>query len=71
MMDIRYFHLYNRLVRRNQAEALSCPHCENAYVLAADDDDSPVLRCYTCESTIEPGLNMYERVVSKVSEYFK
>ena len=69
-MEIRNFHLYNRLVERGHVKALVCPHCDHAYTLRATEDAEPVLQCFWCNSLVQPGLNLYNDVVAVVKEHF-
>lgn len=69
-MEITIFHLYNRLVRRNMAKPLTCHTCDNAYALRATEDGEPVLQCFGCNSMLQPGLDMYDDIVSVVKEHF-
>lgn len=69
-MDFQIFHLYNRLVRRDMAEALACPTCEEVYVLR-EKEDKPVLQCFGCQSLVEPGLTMWNEIQAVVKEHFE
>lgn len=69
-MDIHYFHMYNRLVRRGFVKPLTCSYCEQPYTLRATHDAEPVLQCFTCNSLVQPGLNMYNDVKAVVKEHF-
>lgn len=69
-MEIRNFHLYNRLVARGFVKPLTCDHCDNPYTLRATETNEPVLQCNWCNSLVQPGLNLYNRVVAVVKEHF-
>ena len=69
-LEFKYFHLYNRLVRRQLVKPLACRHCDNPFTLRADENDQPVLRCYFCSTTVLPGLDLYRQVRAVVKEHF-
>ena len=68
-MDIKNFHLYNRLVRRELVEPLKC-ECGFEYTVRADEEGSPLLQCFGCNSLTTPGVRMYDRVVAIVKEFY-
>lgn len=69
-MDIRYFHKYRRMVRRGFAEPLTCEDCENEFALRVDDENEPVLECFTCEKVVKPGLRVYDEIKRVVKGHF-
>lgn len=69
-MNIAEFHKYNRLARRGFVDSLACPSCEFEYVLRATEDGDPVLQCFSCGSLVQPGLGMYDRIVTINKEFY-
>ena len=69
-MDFQTYHKYRRLVRRGLAPALCCATCEFELVLGIGPKDEPVLKCYTCNSTITPGKDTNDKVRAIVTEHF-
>lgn len=69
-MDFQTFHKYNRLVRRGMVKPLTCPVCDEKYILRVSEDDDPVLQCLACNSLTQPGLNMWDKVRAVVKEHF-
>lgn len=67
-MDIRYFHKYNKLVRRGLTKPLT-HRCGEEYTLRATEDGDPVLQCLNCQSLIQPGLNIYDQIRAVVKEH--
>ena len=70
-MEIQTFHKYNRLVARGLTKPLACSHCGTEYILRATEDGDPVLWCIGCPATVQPGLAMYENILSVVKEHMK
>lgn len=71
-MEFKPFHDYNKMVRRNAAEPLKCPECKTEYTLRmAAFTEEPYLQCYGCNSSIKPGLRLYNDIVKITNEYFK
>lgn len=60
-------HGYRRLVRDNVAYELSCPEDNAVYAVKMDKDGEPVLHCFTCSSTVTPGLSLWGRLEAAVS----
>jgi hypothetical protein len=69
-MEIQTFHRYNRLVRRGLTRPLLCPHCEQEYTLRATEDAEPVLQCFNCDSWVQPGLGLYDKIKAVVKEHY-
>ena len=67
-MDIRYFHKYNKLVRRSMTKPLT-HHCGMEYALRATEDGEPVLQCFNCDTLVQPGLALYDQVRGVVREH--
>jgi hypothetical protein len=70
-MDFQLFHKYNKLVRRNLVEPLTCNHCDTEYVIQIGAFDEPVLRCLPCATIVYPGIRAYEEMKAVVNHYFK
>lgn len=64
------FHRYNKLVRRNLVQPLSCKTCETDLITGLGKDDTLVLKCMFCQSTTTPGGETLSRVRAVVSEHF-
>ena len=69
------FHAYKVLVADSKVKPLSCPDCGSEYTVIArwtDDrviEEIPGLRCYTCNSTVIPGLEVLGNVRAVVREH--
>lgn len=63
------FHNYRRLVEDGKAAQLLCPECDTPVVTRIGADDEPVLWCYTCLSSLRPGLDLLAQVRAVVSEH--
>lgn len=61
-------HDYRRLVRSNLADDLRCPDDNAIYIVKIDQDDSPVLHCFLCSSTVTPGLSLWKQMESAVED---
>jgi hypothetical protein len=69
MMDIQVFHMYNNLADAGIVKQLVCPDCGQAYVTRIKDNDEPLLACVWCNTVVEPGLSLYQQVLSVVREH--
>lgn len=67
-MDIRYYHKYNKLVRRGLTKPLT-HRCGTEYTLRATEDAEPVLQCFGCNTMVQPGLALYEQIKAVVKEH--
>lgn len=68
-MDFQTFHRYNRLVRRGLVKPLA-HSCGEPFTLAIGEDESPVLKCYSCNTTTYPGTKMFADIQAVVQEWF-
>ena len=68
-MDFQTFHTYNRLARRGIVDHLTCPDDGTRLQLMLGEHSEPVLHCWFCDSTLVPGLDLYNRVNAVVSEF--
>ena len=68
-MDIRVFHAYNNLADAGTVKQLTCPECDQAYVTRVTKDNDPLLACVWCNTIIQPGLRLYQQVLSVVKEH--
>lgn len=64
-------HAYRRLVRRGLASAmpLLCQTCGEEYLIGLDNEDHPLLKCFTCASVLRPGLAFYDRLAAVVEKH--
>jgi len=70
-LDFQTFHLYNRLVRRGLVKPLTCRHCpDSELVLMLGKDEQPNFHCFSCGTTVIPGLDLYNRCRAVVKEHF-
>lgn len=69
-MDIHEFHQYNRLVRRELVDPLTCDVCGFELITRMTLDADPLLQCLSCNVTIQPGLNLYNRIVAVNKEFY-
>lgn len=63
-------HKYNRLVRRDLAEPLTCTDGFE-YTVKLGPDGDPVLHCYLCGGRLTPGEKMYAELLEVVEERLK
>lgn len=68
-MEFKVLHNYQKLVRRNLAEPLTCPWCENAYVTVLGEGDEPALKCTYCNALVKIGAVLYNRIETTVKEH--
>lgn len=68
MNDFQLFHNYNRLVRRGITKPL-IHSCGNEFTLSIGEGDNAVLRCFSCNTTTYPGLNMLSDIKAVVKEH--
>lgn len=64
-MSFQEFHHFNRLVRDDKAEPLTCGLCHNNLITRYDEkgkEPEPILWCWACDDYTTPGLNTIERV---------
>lgn len=64
------FHRYNKLVKRNMVKPLECDICHQELTTAFGEDDELVLKCFSCDTDIVPGLETISRVDAVVKEHF-
>lgn len=69
MMDIQVFHAYNRLVAQGVTKPLTCPDCDQIYVIRITEDNEPLLACVWCNTVVQPGIRLYSDVHSVVKEH--
>lgn len=62
-------HGYRRLVRLELAEDIRCPEDNSIYAVKIDSNDAPVLHCYTCVSTVTPGLSLWKALEASVANH--
>lgn len=65
----RLFHRYNKLVRRDLVQPLTCKTCD-AILITALKDDQLVLKCQPCASVTTPGVKTIDTVRAVVREHF-
>jgi hypothetical protein len=63
------FHKYNKLVRRGLVQPLTCD-CGTPYVTSSDENADLILRCYSCNTRVTPGINTIGNVRAVVKEHF-
>ena len=68
-MEIQVFHAYNNLVAQGLVKPLSCPDCNNRYVIRATVDGDPLLACAWCNTIAQPGIRLYQQVLAVVKEH--
>lgn len=66
----RLFHRYNKLVRRDLVQPLTCGVCDTPLITGVGKEDELVLKCYSCGSSLVPGLATLGRVEAVVKEHF-
>jgi len=65
------FHRYSKLVRRSVVRPLICQKCEGFLVtIQHPKTQNLALKCYACNSVIEPGSAMIDDVEAVVKEHF-
>ena len=62
------FHAYNRLVEEGKAKPLMCLYDAREYVVSHRNGDLRLV-CYTCSSSITPGINMISNIKAVVKEH--
>lgn len=68
-MEWSYFHSYRKLAENGKVKFLQCPDCSATLVTMGDEDNNPVLWCSHCDSTIRPGLDLYDQIRAVVREH--
>jgi hypothetical protein len=68
-MDFSVIHNYRKLVRRNLADPITCPWCENEYELTLGEGDEPTFLCTRCNALVKIGLVLYNRMEQTVKEH--
>ena len=68
MDKFEVLHKYNKLVRREMAEPLTCEQDGWDYTVRLGDDGEPVLKCYACGGRLTPGEKMYAEIQRVVEE---
>jgi hypothetical protein len=72
------FHKYHTLAERKQVPPLACIRCGTDLQLQAgipespedSEDLIPVLHCYYCDITVNPGTKLYEQLREVVMQYY-
>lgn len=57
-------HTYRNLAETGEVPFLVCPDDYNKLVTVMGPHDEPALWCSECDTTLIPGLNIYERIES-------
>ncbi|AXH68731.1 hypothetical protein SEA_COMRADE_13 [Streptomyces phage Comrade] len=68
-MEWSIFHNYRHLADEGKVKHLQCPDCGHNLTTRLGQDDEPTLWCAICDSTIRPGLDLYDRIRAVVSEH--
>lgn len=63
----RLVHNYRRAVDRGLTLPILC-RCGSEYIWAPGADADPVLSCYSCNSTIIPGLYIWDQIEKALNE---
>ena len=66
--DFQLFHAYNDLVKKGVTQPIRCPFCTYTVVIGHKDGDLR-LECYTCNTSITPGLDLISNVRAVVKEH--
>lgn len=61
-------HKYRRMVKDNSVPALVCPDDQGVYIPRLGFNDSPVLYCYMCRTTMKPGLALWKQLEAALGE---
>ena len=59
-MHFNLFHRYQAQAAKGLVPKLTCSTDGFEYVVRVGQDDEPLLHCYSCGSTLKPGIKMYE-----------
>jgi hypothetical protein len=68
-MEWKYFHAYRNLAEDGKVKFLQCPDCSSTLVTQPGPNEEPQLWCYTCDSAIKPGLDVYDQIRAVVKEH--
>jgi len=64
-----YVHAYRNLAEEGKVRFLSCPDCNENLISRIDEDEEPMFWCPICDTTIRPGLDMYDQIRAVVNEH--
>lgn len=61
-------HAYRKAVALGEAPAIRCPDCEDELVPVINIDDLPSLKCLSCRTVWNPGLDTWNQIRSNITE---
>ncbi|AXG66137.1 hypothetical protein SEA_ANNADREAMY_13 [Streptomyces phage Annadreamy] len=68
-MEWSIFHEYRHLADSGKVKHLQCPDCTGHLITRLGTEDEPVLWCPSCDTRIQPGLDLYDQIRAVVKEH--